>query len=253
MRSLYERCADSSTLVFSLSSDRHSFIGLAFKSLSKPNTYLIRPGDTGQSLVGGHVRLKSKGVTKAGTITTYDDTTSQYSIEFQDFSIQTWTLMQVKAHTTHTPFPSLLQSTEWTETETWYTCDMKWNIPASVRAYTGTSGKRHDKALAEELCDLQVVFWDPSSTWSSKSTSGSNRTGWMVQVISHHEEDSDVLLNVRNLHHSDHHKYGDIRVTSSHGRPFIRSIIQLHDARGREGSLRISLSATEIGDPTAYP
>ena len=75
----------------------------------------------------------------------------------------------------------------------------------------------------------------------------------MVQAISHREEDGDVLLNVRSLHHSDHHKHGDIRVTSSHGRPSIRSIIQLHGAREREGGLRISLSATEIGDPTAYP
>jgi hypothetical protein len=40
-------------------------------NLPGPRTpYLIRPGDTGQSLVGGHVRLKSKGVTKTGTITT---------------------------------------------------------------------------------------------------------------------------------------------------------------------------------------
>jgi hypothetical protein len=63
----------------------------------------------------------------------------------------------------------------------------------------------------------------------------------MVQVISHHEEDGDVLLNVRILHHSDHYKYGDIRVTSSYGRPSIRSIIQLHDAREREGGLHINL------------
>ncbi len=111
---------------------------------------------------------------------------------------------------------------------------------------------RHDKALAEKLCDLQAGFWAPSSTWSWNSTSGSNRAGWMVQAISHREEDSNVLLNVRSLHHSDHHKYGDIRVTSSHGRSSIRSIIQLHGAREREGGLRISLSATEIGDPTAY-
>jgi hypothetical protein len=129
---------------------------------------------------------------------------------------------------------------------------MKWSIPDSVRAYAGTSDKRHDKALAEELCDLQAVFWAPTSTWSWKSTSGSNRAGWMVQAISHREDD-DVLLNVRSLHHSDHHKYGDIPVTSSHGRPSIRSIIQLHGARERERGLRISLSATEIGDPTAYP
>jgi hypothetical protein len=256
--------------------------------LPGPRTpYLIRPGDTGQALVGGHVRLKSKGVTKTGTITAYDNTTSQYSIEFQDFSIQTWTLIQVKQHwktrrqgdswsesdkrflhaqirriwgrseracphTTQTPFPSLLQSTEWIETETRYTCDMKWSIPVIVRTYTGTSGKRHDKALAEELCDLQAVFWALRSTWRWKSTSGSNRAGWMVQAISHREEDGDVLLNVRSLNHSDHHKHGDIRVTSSHGRPSIRSIIQLHDAREREGGLRISLSATEIGDPTSY-
>ncbi len=59
--------------------------------LPGPRTpYLIRPGDTGQTLLGGHVRLKSKGVTKVGTITAYDDTTSQYSIEFQDFSIMCW-------------------------------------------------------------------------------------------------------------------------------------------------------------------
>ncbi len=97
--------------------------------------------------------------------------------------------------------------------------------------------------------DLQVVFWTPSSTWNWKSTSGSNRVGWMVQVISHGKEDGDVFLNVCSLHHSDHHKYGDIRVTSSYGSPSIRSIIQLHGAREREGGLRISLSDTEIGDP----
>ena len=53
--------------------------------------------------------------------------------------------------------------------------------------------------------------------------------------------------------HSDHHKNGDIRVTSSDGGPSIRSIIQLHSARKREGVLRISLSASEIGDLTVYP
>jgi hypothetical protein len=75
----------------------------------------------------------------------------------------------------------------------------------------------------------------------------------MVQAVSHREENGDVLLNVRNLHHSDHHKYGDIRITSLHGGPSIRSIIQQHGAREREGGLRISLSASEIGDPTGYP
>ena len=71
-------------------------------NLQDPHTpYLIRPTDMGQALVGGHVRLRSKDVTKAGTITTYDDTTFQYSIEFQDFSTQdfstqVWTLMQDK-------------------------------------------------------------------------------------------------------------------------------------------------------------
>jgi hypothetical protein len=157
---------------------------------------------------------------------------------------------RARAHTTQTPFPSLLTSTTWTETETWYTCDVKWSIQVSARVYTSTS---QDKALAEELCDLQAVFWDPNSTWNWKSTSGSNRAGRMVQVVSHHEENGDVLLNVRSLHHSDHHKYGDIRITSLHGGPSIRSIIQQHDAREIEGGLRISLSVSEIGDPTTYP
>jgi hypothetical protein len=94
---------------------------------------------------------------------------------------------------------------------------------------------------AEELCDLQAVFWVPSSTWIWKSTSGSIRAEWMVQVISHHEEDGDVLFNVCIIHQSDHYKYGDIRVTSSYGRPSIRSIIQLHGAREREGGLHINL------------
>jgi hypothetical protein len=176
-------------------------------------------------------------LTKAGNIIAYDDTTSQYYIEFQNFSIQTWTLMQVenhwrtkrhgdtwsesdnrrlrvqirriwgcseraRSHTTQTPFPSLLTRTTWTKTETWYTCDVKWSIPDRARAYTSTS---QDKALAEELCDLQEVFWAPNSTWNWKSTSGSNRSGWMVQSVSHREEKGDVLLNVRSLHHSDHH------------------------------------------------
>ena len=150
---------------------------------------------------------------------------------------------RVRAHTTQTPYPSLLQSTTWTETETWHTCNMKWSIPASARACTGTTGKRQGKALAEEICDLEAVFWAPSYTWSWKSTSGSNRNGWMVQAVSHREENGDVLLNVRSLHHSDHYKYGDIRVTSSHGGPSIRYIIQQHGTRDREGGLRISLSA----------
>jgi hypothetical protein len=61
---------------------------------------LIRPTatDTVQVLVVGHVRLKLKDVTKEGTITTYNDTTSQYSIEFQDLLTQVWTLVQVKRH-----------------------------------------------------------------------------------------------------------------------------------------------------------
>ena len=177
--------------------------------------YLIRPGDTGQTLVDGHVRLKSKGVTKAGTITAYDDTTSQYSTEFQDFSSQTWTLRQVKkhwrtqrhgdswsesdkrrlraqirriwgrservcAHTTHTPFPSLLQSTEWTETETWYTCDMKWNIPASVRTYTGTSGKRHGWYRRSHIVKKTATFF---STYAVCTTVITTSTG---TYVSHH-------------------------------------------------------------------
>ena len=84
---------------------------------------------------------------------------------------------------------------------------MKWSIPVSARTYTDTSGKRQDKALAEELCDLQAVFWAPTSTWSWRSTSGSNRAGWMVQAVSNRKENGHVLLNVRSLHHSDHYKF----------------------------------------------
>ena len=74
----------------------------------------------------------------------------------------------------------------------------------------------------------------------------------MVQVVSTREEDGHVLLNVCILHHNDHHKYGDIRITSSHGGPSIRYIIQQHNTREREGGFRISLSSAEIGDHTGY-
>jgi hypothetical protein len=54
-------------------------------------------------------------------------------------------------------------------------------------------------------------FWNPMVKWCNwflesngkmvqlKSTSGSNRAGWMVQASSHREEDGDVLLNVLSL------------------------------------------------------
>ncbi len=66
---------------------------------------------------------------------------------------------------------------------------------------------------------------------------------------SYRVEKGEVLLTVRSLHQDEHHRNGDIRVTSKENGPSIRQLILEHS---RRAGLKIVLSEEELGDPTQY-
>ena len=78
--------------------------------------------------------------------------------------------------------------------------------------------------------------------------SPSNAAGWLVQVESVRENNATMYVNVRSLHQDEQHQWGEIRMSCNQGEVGIRSIAIEHQKR--EG-LTISLSAAELGDPTA--
>jgi hypothetical protein len=71
----------------------------------------------------------------------------------------------------------------------------------------------------------------------------------MVLAESYRVEKGEVLLTVRSLHQDEHHRNGDIRVTSKENGPSIRQRILDHS---RRAGLTIVLSEEELGDPTQY-
>ena len=71
----------------------------------------------------------------------------------------------------------------------------------------------------------------------------------MVLAQSYRVEKGEVLLTVRSLHQGEHHRNGDIRVTSKENGPSIRQLILEHS---RRAGLTIVLSEDELGDPTQY-
>ena len=71
----------------------------------------------------------------------------------------------------------------------------------------------------------------------------------MVLAESYRVEKGEVLLTVRSLHQDEHHRNGDIRVSSKENGPSIRQLIL---DNSRRAGLTIVLSEEELGDPTQY-
>ncbi len=69
------------------------------------------------------------------------------------------------------------------------------------------------------------------------------RPGWMVLAESYRVEKGEVLMTVHSLHQDEHHRNGDIRVTSKENRPSIRQLIFEHS---RRSGLTIVLSADDL-------
>ena len=100
--------------------------------------------------------MKKSKQLHAGTIRAYDTQTDKYSVLFQNGRTVEWELEQVckiwgkgknlqqwsqvdqealgrvhghvasnTSHTLCTPFPTLLSSSVWTDTQTWYTCSVR--------------------------------------------------------------------------------------------------------------------------------
>jgi hypothetical protein len=72
--------------------------------------YQIHPGDCGPTLIVGRVRSIVRTTTHEGVIVAYDTSTEVYTIRFQDFTTELWTLQHVQQHL----LPDNLNDT-WTE------------------------------------------------------------------------------------------------------------------------------------------
>ena len=236
-----------------------------------------RAGQRGADLVGGEVLRRVGARAFWGTVIAFHDGAEEYDIEFQDGSTKRWSIQQVckgwqsrsgSASWTQedqialgqqvrrivsestgevtqrfrSPFPSRLDGDAWSRTRTWFTCQMRWMLPDSIRAYMGRTGLAVDTQLAQDMCHLGVVFWAPPGVWNWASTSSSNRHGWMVRTISHRVENGRVFVTIRSLHQYDSHREGDIAVS---GPVSIRSIAMQHSSRH---NLLATLSAAELGD-----
>jgi hypothetical protein len=140
--------------------------------------YQIRPGDCVPALIDGRVRSIVRKTTHEGVIVSYDTSTEVYTIQFQDFTIQLWTLQHVQQHwlpdnlndtwteedrsalrsrilgvwvqttssdvmVTRTPHPNLLFSAPWTRRAVWSTCRMLWDFPPGFREFLPTTGSKN--------------------------------------------------------------------------------------------------------------
>ena len=239
----------------------------------------IRPGDTGQSLVGGEVRLYRKHTHLTGRISGYDPHTNMYQITLQDNTAQCWSFQQVLGqwwqyrkppwtredqiqlsqkvvaiigekrteleHEVKTPLPTLISEEKWVEKATFYTCRMRWDFAPDIKQRIDTRVSiGSDRDIAKALCESRSVFWAPKSTWDWSTTSNSNRAGWMVQAREVKEKDGQIFVIVRSLHQIEHHREGEIRV-SSKDTACIRSIAKENAQRT---NLVLSLSAAELGE-----
>jgi len=84
------------------------------------------------------------------------------------------------SHTLCTPFPTLLSSSVWIDTQTWYTCSVRWALPPDIQNMLSIIGKQQDAKIAETMLQQKTVFWVPRDTWAEWATS-------------HHLTDSDGL------------------------------------------------------------
>jgi len=85
------------------------------------------------------------------------------------------------SHTLCAPFQTLLSSSVWTDTQTWYTCSVRWSLSPDIQNILSMMGKAQDAKIAETMLQQKTVFWVPRDTWAEWSTSSSsNRFGWIV-------------------------------------------------------------------------
>jgi len=242
-------------------------------------TQIIRPGDTGKALCGGMIYMKKSKQLHAGTVQAYDAQTDKYSVLFQNGTTVEWDLKQVckmwgkgkdrqqwsqvdqealggmvlrvqghivsnTSHTLCTLFPTLLSSSVWTETQTWYTCSVRWSLSLDIQSMLSTMGKAQDAKIAETIVQQKTVFWVPRDTWAEWATSSSsNRFGWIVQVVGKRSDgNGTTVLMIRSLHCNEFHRHGDINVTSPGKEISLRRIAAL-----KREALMMSLSGAELG------
>jgi len=163
--------------------------------LSNPiqRAQVIRPGDTGEDLCGGFIYMEKSKQLHAGTIRAYDALTDKYSVLFQNGRTVEWELEQFckmwgkgknrqqwsqvdqealgclvlrvhghvvsdTSHTLCTPFPTLLSSSVWTDTQTWYTCIIRWSLPPDIQNMLSMMGKAQDANIAKTMLKQKTVF-----------------------------------------------------------------------------------------------
>jgi len=148
------------------------------------------------------------------------------------------------SHTLCTPFPTLLSSSVWTDTQIWYTCSVRWSLPPDIQNMLSIMGKAQDAKIAERQC------------YSRKQSSGCQGTHGPNGRRHRHRTDSDSLyrlsvgqpsdangttvLMVWSLHRDEFHRHGDIHVTSLCTDIFLRRIAGL-----KRDALMMSLSGAE--------
>ena len=143
--------------------------------------------------------MKKSKQLHAGTIRAYDAQTDKYSVLFQNGRTVEWELEQVckmrgkgknrqqwlqvdqeapgclvlrvhghvvsdTSHTLCTPFPTLLSSSVWTDTQTSYTCSVRWSIPPDIQNVLSIMGKAQDAKIAKTMLQQKTVFWVPRDT-----------------------------------------------------------------------------------------
>jgi len=54
------------------------------------------------------------------------------------------------SHTLCTPFPTLLSSIVWTDTQTWYTCSGRWSLPPDIQNMLPIMGRRKTPELQRQ-------------------------------------------------------------------------------------------------------
>jgi len=218
----------------------------------------------------------------AGTIRAYDAQTDKYLVLFQNGKTVEWELEQVckmwgkgknrqqwsqvdqealsclvlrvqghvVSNTSHTlcpPFPTLLSSSIWNDTQTWYTCSVRWSLPTDIQDLLSIIGKAQDAKIAETMLQQKTVYWVPRDTWAEWATSSSSyRFGWIVQVVGQRSDVNGTTgLIVWSLHRDEFYRHGDINMTSPGKEISLRRIAGL-----KRDTLMMSLSGTEFGKLT---
>ena len=55
------------------------------------------------------------------------------------------------SHTLCTPSPTLLSSSVLTDTQTWYTCSVRWSLPLDIQIMLSIMGKAQDAKIAKTV------------------------------------------------------------------------------------------------------